>query len=424
MSKELYDKIKEYTQSVKARFCMPSHNGQARLDGLYSSAPFDWTEVQGLDNLLCSEDVIAACERKLASSYGYQNALMLTSGSTTGMQIAMSLTKSRRGVALAIGDMHKSFYSSSRIFGVTIRCCKSLQEGEKISGQEKIACVFVTSPNYFGKVLSLKEIKDFASKVGALLIVDEAHSAHFPYSSLLPNNASKYADISLVSMHKTLPVYGGGAILLTNGEELYQECRLLRADIHSTSPSYLVMASMDYADDYMISHGEEEYAKVKSEIDKFKSELKVGEVLDTDDFSRLVVKIDGIDCNKVSNNLAEQGIFIEMAYGDLLVLIVTPFNCDQLSLLANALEGIPLEKLDSDIDVDLGMQNIAKSGEVVFVNVDKSLDKVCAVEVGIYPPGIPIIKKGDVINQKAIDFIKKYSSRLFGLASGCIAVIK
>ncbi|MDE7070846.1 MAG: aminotransferase class I/II-fold pyridoxal phosphate-dependent enzyme [Clostridia bacterium] len=424
MSRELYDKIKEYNDTVKARFCMPSHNGQASLDGLYSSAQFDWTEVQGLDNLLQSEDVIARCEKKLAINYGYQDALILTSGSTCGMQIAMALAKSRQGVALAIGDMHKSFFSSSRIFDVKICCCKDLTEALKLSSQEKISSVFVTSPNYFGKVFSLKEIKEFAVSVGALLVVDEAHSAHFPYSSLLPDNASHYADIALVSMHKTLPVYGGGAILLTNGKELYKECRLLRADIHSTSPNYLIMASMDFADDYMLSHGEEEYAKVKSEIDKFKRELKAGEVVNTDDFTRLVVKIEGVDCNKVSDKLAVQGIFAEMAYGDLLVFIITPFNCDKLSLLADALNNIPLEKSEGDIDVDLGMQNVAQNGEVTLVEVDEALGKVCAVEVGVYPPGVPVIKKGDVINQKAVDFIKKYSSRLFGLASGRIAVIK
>ena len=106
------------------------------------------------------------------------------------------------------------------------------------------------------------------------------------------------------------------------------------------------------------------------------------------------------------------------------MFIVTPFNCDKLELLAKELENIPLEKLQSDIDVDLGMQNVEKRGDVVLLSPDQALGKVCAVEVGIYPPGVPVIKKGDVINQKAIDFIKKYSSRLFGLASGKVIVIE
>ncbi|MDE7209515.1 MAG: hypothetical protein K2O31_06485, partial [Clostridia bacterium] len=106
------------------------------------------------------------------------------------------------------------------------------------------------------------------------------------------------------------------------------------------------------------------------------------------------------------------------------VFIVTPFNCDKLDLLADMLNGIPLEKLESDIDVDLGMQNVEKSGDVVLVAPEDALGKVCAVDVGIYPPGVPVIKKGDVINQKAIDFIKKYSSRLFGLASGKVPMIE
>ena len=106
------------------------------------------------------------------------------------------------------------------------------------------------------------------------------------------------------------------------------------------------------------------------------------------------------------------------------MFIVTPFNCDKLALLADALNNIPLEKSEGGINVDLGMQNVAQRGEVTLVEVDEALGKVCAVEVGVYPPGVPVIKKGDVINQKAVDFIKKYSSRLCGLASGRIAVIK
>ena len=424
MSKELYDKIKQYSDAVKARFCMPGHGGHSALDGIYSASGFDWTEVQGLDNLLYSDGVIAGCERQIASNYGYQNALMLTSGSTCGMQIALALTKSREGVALAIGDMHKSFYCASRLFGVDAVCCKDLKEAEKALAERKIACVFVTSPNYFGKVYPLKEVKDFAVRAGALLVVDEAHSAHFPFSPLLPQNASKYADISLVSMHKTLPVYGGGAILFTNSKELYQECRLLRAEIHSTSPNYLVMASMDYANDYMANHGQEEYAKVKLAVDEFKSKLKVGKVVDNDDFSRVVVKIDGVDCDKVSDELTKRGVFAEMSYGDTLVFIVTPFNCDKLKLLADELNSVSLEKLDGDVDVELNLQNVKKQGSVVLVSPDEAEGKVCAVDVGIYPPGVPVIKKGDVINKNAIEFIKKYSSRLFGLASNMLPVIK
>lgn len=424
MSRDLYDKIKEYNGAVKARFCMPGHSGQCSLDELYSSAVFDWTEVDGLDNLLYSEGVIADCENKLAKRYGYENALMLTSGSTCGMQIALAVAKTRQGVALAIGDMHKSFFASARIMDVKIRCCKNLVEAKNLSSSLKISCVFITSPNYFGKLTPPEDIKDFALKVGALLVVDEAHSAHFPYSPLLPDNASKYADIALVSMHKTLPVYGGGALVLTNGSDIYRQCRLLRADIHTTSPNYLVMASMDFADDYMAHNGEEQYAKVKCAIDRFKSNLKVGKAADTDDFSRLVVKIDGADCTKVSAYLAQNGMFAEMAYGDLLVFIVTPFNFDKLDLLARALNTSPLEMLDSDIDVDFGMQNLDKSGDVILLAPDEALGKVCAVDVGIYPPGVPVIKRGDVLNKKAADFIKKYSSRLFGLACGRVPMIE
>jgi len=76
MSRDIYDKVKEYNGAVKARFCMPGHSGVDSLDALYSSAAYDWTEVNGLDNLLYSDGVIANCEKKLAKNYGYENSLM------------------------------------------------------------------------------------------------------------------------------------------------------------------------------------------------------------------------------------------------------------------------------------------------------------------------------------------------------------
>ena len=248
----LYDKIRQINSDLKARFCMPGHSGEGMSENMYSTACLDWTEVDGLDDLLQSGGVILDSEKLIADSMGCEYALMLTQGSTCGMQIAVASAKERGETLAAVGEMHRSFWSACRLFGMQVICFADARElADAELRDKKIGGVFVTSPDYFGRTKDLGALKKISEEIGALFVVDGAHSAHFCYSSLLPDNSCKIADISLISMHKTLPVYGGGALVCVNGDETYAVCRKYRADIHSTSPNYLTMASMDRADGYM-----------------------------------------------------------------------------------------------------------------------------------------------------------------------------
>ena len=420
MARPLYDKISEYRTLTRARFCMPGHGGEER-GGLYACASYDWTEVKGLDNLLESEEVIAQSERLLAKDYGYDYALMLTCGATSGMQIALNAVKDREGRIIAVGDMHKSFWSACTLFGVKAQAVDCVQNADLTSGGVK--AFFVTSPDYFGNTKDLKLLSEKAREVGALLIVDEAHAAHYPYSQLLPDNASKYADIAIEGMHKTLPIYGGGALLCVNGNSLYEKCRQCRALIHSTSPDYLVMASIDFAADEMRREGQNLYRRVKQATDEFARSLKKGKVVKTDDFSRVVIEFKGKDCYALSDALTERGIFVEAAYGDRLILIVTPYNCDKLQVLSDELDKIELQ--DGENPVLPVLKSCDVTGrESELIRIDQAEERISACEIGLYPPGVPAIKRGDLIDTSAMAFIKKYRNRLFGLASGRIAVIK
>ncbi|MDE6189662.1 MAG: aminotransferase class I/II-fold pyridoxal phosphate-dependent enzyme [Clostridia bacterium] len=426
MEKNLYDKICEINGKVKARFCMPSHSGVGTGDKLYASASFDWTEVEGLDNLLCCDDAILKTQQRIAKSLGYKYALALTQGSTCGMHIAVNVVKERSRVVVAIGDMHKSFYAACRLYGAQVINIEKLESYD--FKDEKIGGIFVASPDYFGNCKDLSQLRKIADKLRAYLVVDEAHGAHFAYASTLPDNANKYADIAITSMHKTLPVYGGGALVCVNTLELKLKCEGYRALIHSTSPNYLTMASMDYADLYMRENGEKEYAKVKTKIEEFAKKLTVGKVVKNDDFTRLIVKIEGKNAYKANLDLIERGIYAEMAKDDLLVFIVTPFNCDKLDLLARELGELSFEDGES---IDGSFCGEARKtipadlqGEIDYVNIDEALGRVCAEDVGVYPPGVPFIMRGEVIDENRLQMIKKYRNQLFGLASGLIAVIK
>lgn len=405
---------------------MPGHSGVKGEEKLFSASEFDWTEVEGLDNLLESQGVILDSEKLIAKSYGYKYSLMLTQGATTAMQIAVNVIKERSDTVIAFGDMHKSFWSACTLFGMNAVIAKDISDIEDIAKHNNIGAVFVTSPDYFGQTKDLSDLRQICDKTGALLVVDEAHSAHFVFSSLLPDNASKFADMSFVGMHKTLPVYGGGALININDKDLYEKCRRYRAMLHSTSPNYLIMASMDYARDYMERNGEVLYAELKDKVKAFANNLKTGEVVNSADFSRLVIKFKGKDCYDLLGQLADRGIFIEAAYGDRLVLIVTPFNKDKLNLIAEALDEVELKDLEELILPSL--ENIKIDSKQIisteFVDTDNCLNRISAGEIGIYPPGVPVIRKGDIMSEDAVAFIKKYKNRLFGLASDRVAVIK
>ncbi|MDE7337513.1 MAG: aminotransferase class I/II-fold pyridoxal phosphate-dependent enzyme, partial [Clostridia bacterium] len=414
MRKILYDRILDTNAKVKARFCMPGHSGSGPDGDLFACSSFDWTEVPELDNLLQSDGVILECEKSIASSMGYAHSLMLTQGSSCGMHVAVCVCKDRGQTIAAIGDMHKSFWAACRLYGVESVKFKSEEEfltadlaGKKIGG------VFVTSPDYFGKCRDLSKAREIADGAGALLVVDEAHASHFAYSTLLPDNASAYADISLMSMHKTLPVYGGGAIICLKDDSLRAQCEKYRSLIHSTSPNYLTMASMDYADAYMSERGEIEYERVKKAIDEFEKKLSTGEIIKNDDFTRLVVKVKGADGDAVLQQLAKRGIYAEMAWDDLLVFIVTPFNCDKLDILANELSQMDFSYSGAREKSDESHTALENNFEekIDYVDIDECLGMVSAEDVGAYPPGIPVLFKGDVIDENKLKYLKKYRNR-------------
>ena len=426
MDRILYDTIRSMNEKCKARFCMPAHSGMGTSDDIYASAKFDWTEVPRLDNLLQCENTIKFCEESIAQSMGYASALMLTQGSTCGMHIAVCVCKDKGKSLVAIGGMHKSFFSACRLYGAEAIVLDSPLDLLKLDlNRLNIGGIFITSPDYFGNCQDLTFVRQFADKIHSYLVVDEAHASHFAYSKLLPDNAKAYADISLMSMHKTLPVYGGGAIFCLKDKALRESCERYRALIHSTSPNYLTMASMDYANSYMCENGEKVYADVKKKILEFSQKLKVGEIVKNDDFTRLVIKINGKDAYSALQELAKRGVYVEMAKDDLLVCIVTPFNCDLLSILAEELNNMRFESLGEEEKTQT-VEHIYDytQGEVEYVELEDCVGRMSAEDVGVYPPGIPTVFRGEIIQQSAATYLKKYRNRLFGLASGRIGVIK
>ncbi|MEG2413142.1 MAG: DegT/DnrJ/EryC1/StrS family aminotransferase, partial [Clostridia bacterium] len=296
---------------------------------------------------------------------------------------------------------------------------------EKIQNER---CVFVTSPDYFGNCVDIASLSQFCKNNGFLLAVDSAHGAHFPYSDLLPDSPCQFADISVCSLHKTMASYGGGAVLNVTNSRLVPYAYYYRQVIHSTSPNYLVMASADYSRDLWEKNGEKYYREIKEMRENFVANLPSKFFVEkSDDLSRLVVAGENMDGRKAQEELGKLGVFVEMASGNKLVSILTPFNADKLDFFSQALSKIeicPIDTREREF-APLQLAQAEKIGDKLrFVTIDQAVGKVSANEVGIYPPGIPLARRGDIFDQKTIKIIKDFQSCIFGLVKGFVIVLE
>ena len=386
----LYDAVRKY-RKCKARFHMPSHGGRGR--DLYASAAYDITELSFSDDLKSPTGVILAAERLAAEAYGAERTLFFAGGATDAVQTALWSLKGKRFAFL--GDMHVSFYSAARLFSLEYVRAKELSELEN----ESFDVLCFTSPNYYGETKDVAAIAAFAAKKGAKLLADEAHGAHFPFSSGLPDSAVRYADYVVHGMHKTLPVYTGGALLHVRAE-VYEEVKAARATVIGTSPSYLVMSSMDYARDVFQRKGEALYEKVLNTVERVKRRYPTVDVLPNEDKTRVVVLRKG-GGKALAAHLEKHGVFAEASDADRVTFIVTPYNVRYLKKafrLAAAFHG----------------EN-AKGAEM-----DDLIGKTSANDVGIYPPGVPVVLAGETFTKESVDLLMENSDRLFGTVNGKI----
>ena len=360
---KLYNLVRR--QRHAARFHTPGHSGKNLDGGIFACAKYDVTELPHTDNLQSPSGIILEAERRAAEVYGVDTALFFTSGATTAVFTALAAAAEQCDRVYLHGAAHKSFKNGARLAGLTV-----------IPKPDKDAAAFVTSPDYFG-VCEDRETLGKLAQNAKLLIVDAAHGAHYAFSARFPKPPWDIADMTVISPHKTMPVLTGGAVLLirealealpillrqggnavtegvtskgcsdrspagnsavttlpamsskiniASGGSPSARCR---ADLHTTSPSYPVLASLDYAINTFADKGAKLYERVFAAVERFKRGLMESgfEFYDNDDFTRLVIK-GGFSSNKPYCELEQDGYT---------VYIVTPYNYKYLPRLKRRL---------------------------------------------------------------------------------------
>jgi len=225
----LYDAIKNYAESQNIRFHTPGHQG-VFTEGLFASSKWDVTELPFSDNLLYPKHVIKEAESLAAEAYGVTGTLFVTAGATVANFIAIGTVAEYGKNFILNRNAHKSVYAGVKLFGLNPCFFNTRSDGngfvrpavaedirQMLDKTPDAAAVLITCPDYFGRVGEIEKISGLCKEYGTRLIVDQAHGPHFSFSSLLPDHASGYADITVDSAHKTLPVYTGGAYVHIQG---------------------------------------------------------------------------------------------------------------------------------------------------------------------------------------------------------------
>lgn len=443
----IYKMLKEYKNKNPLPFHMPGHIlGRGLCDELKLAGSLDITEIPGSDCLHEPEGVIKKAQERAASCFGADYSLFLVNGSTSGIHAMIQATIKPEGKLILGRDCHVSAMNAlAQINGEPVFVSPEVDEKNRIplgvtpESLEKVIkenpnaqAILINRPGYYGTATKLNKISKLAKAYEIPLLVDEAHGAHFCFHEDFPNPAITLgADLCVQSLHKTLPALTQAAILHGNSKGLVDRSIIEKAVsmVQTTSPSYLLMASIDMARSFMEDKGRELYENLKHNIFDFYIKLNKNtgiKIVACDysdfenDFSRIVLSFEPIG---LSGFEAERllrtrfGIVAEMADLNNIVLIATPFHIfEDFDKLLVALKIISEEFCVSKAKTELPYwpQNIPvrivplrkalfESSEEISIN--DAIGKVCGVYITPYPPGIPLVTPGEIINKETIDFV-------------------
>lgn len=423
----LAERIKALKDSIS--FHTPGHSGGV-VDFFPFDAPLgetDWTETAATDNLLKPEGVIGLSEKATAAAYGTESALYSTAGATALVFSAVYANRSER--FLIYGEAHKSVYNAVAVSGAEA-WQTTRPDLKKALGESGASVVWITSPDYFGKTLDLNQIKRTADEKGVSVIVDASHGAHFAFSSILPDSATEYFDTVIHSLHKTMPVLTGGAVMHVKSEHREKYMEAFRT-FHTTSPSYPVMLSIEAAVALFKKEGEKLYRKVKERIDEFRLGISgtAYSVAETADPTRLVISAEGFGA-ELCEKLEDEGIYAECCFDDGVALIVTPFNAHKLTKVVAALKRIEYRPTPTQSfpACDGATFKLVAEGKKEKVSLSDALGRRMYAGAGVYPPGTLKLFPGQTIGERELEILVKLaempSERVFGLENDGINVIK
>ena len=420
----LYDVLRQYAAQNPARFHMPGHKGgKLPAAELSAAAPLDVTEIPGTGNLYCPGEPFDTAQRLWAEIWGFGHCQFLTGGSTMGIHTGLALLCSPGDKVLVDRNCHRSMFHAMALLDLEpVYLERPWLREENLIGpispenvenmlhmHPEIKTVCITSPTYAGLLSDIPAISHIVHGHGGTLLVDGAHGAHLPF---LGRNPFRGADAVVASAHKTLPALGQAALLFTTGIDP-DRVRQMASVFGTSSPSYLILASLDAARDWLEGEGGAAYRRAVRRTGELRDQfpaLRGGEL--SLDPARLTLQVK--DGPAFARALEARGIFPEMEDGGHVVLICTPGDLTgNFDRLAAALEELR-DQMGSCAPIPAPpLPERACSLRAALFSKTESLPleqcagRVAAAQLAPYPPGVPVVAPGERITEKELAYFRK-----------------
>ena len=434
MKTPICDFVKSYKKQKAVRLHMPGHKGKKHL----GAESYDITEIGGADVLYSASGIIKESADNATALFGSGKTLYSTEGSSLCIRAMLLLIKKyaesrgERPLILAGRNAHKTFLSAAALLDVDVEwlfsagndllsCRFDMAECENLIVQKKVSAVYVTSPDYLGNLTDIAALSALCQKHSVLLAVDNAHGA---YLKFLPNTLHPLdlgADLVCDSAHKTLPVLTGGAYLhiSQNAPELLkEEAERALSLFASTSPSYLILQSLDHVNRLLAGVLPKKLNALVWRTASLKTRLSaMGYTLVGDEPLKLTLtpKSYGYTGVELAELLEGKNIICEFCDPDFLVFMLSADTSNRdLSKLEKALSKIPrkvpiatqMPHMDRPISVLPLRDALLATGE--RVPITKAEGRILSDAAVSCPPAVPILVSGEKITKEAIDLFSYY----------------
>ncbi len=448
----LAEAILRYVERMPARFHTPGHKGRAGTGPLGwwldRAAELDLTEVPGLDDLHAPTGAIRDAQALAAALWGADATWFSVNGSTGGLQALFWAAAGPADTVLLPRLAHRSAIGGLLVSGARPRYYPITldQLGLPLpAAPEQVAAalahcpvraVLVTSPTYHGRVADVAALASLAHRHGAALIADEAHGAHFGFHPAYPGSSlASGADAAVQSPHKTLAAWTQAAWVHVKGGRLDPERVSVALDwLQTTSPSYLLLASLDLARWQMAREGPDPWGRLAERAQALAAALAgqpgIGVAGDRDpvaaprDPARLVLDVEGLGVTgwAVADALQSRGVVAETADFRTVVLLLGPWDPPDwdrqlLAAVAAVAAAPPAGPRPPDGWLELARAVAAEWGEQVLppaealrrprrqVALSRAAGHVAAEAISPYPPGTPVTVPGERIRPEAVAYL-------------------
>ena len=434
MKTPIFDFVRAYADNDISRFHMPGHKGKTFL----GVEQFDITEIPGADVLYHADGIIAESEANAGSLFGTERTFYSTEGSTLSIKAmlatALVCNPNKSRTLIAGRNAHKSLIYAAAELDFDIRWiypeenehfCSCTITSDKLSlalsSGELPFAVYITSPDYLGNLADVKALSNVCRKFGVPLLVDNAHGAYLAFLKESLHPIALGADMCADSAHKTLPVLTGGGYLHISKKAppaFVDIVPSMLCAFASTSPSYLILSSLDLCNEALANGYTEKIIKAVDKIGELKHKLsKSGVEIVNSEPMKVVFAPNAIGYTGVefAHHLRTFGIEVEFADSEYTVLMPTAENSDhdflRITTAMSSLEKrTPIFNKTPILEPPVQKISVKKAvfSQSELVCISSAEGRICAAPTVACPPAVPVVVSGELITDSLVEALEHY----------------